>query len=86
MKSRRNFIKNTAIAGAGLTLLPNMSFGLNSNVFGKDQKIRVGMIGVGLRGTNHLNNVLLRNDVLVTAICDIDPNRISIALDRIEKA
>jgi len=86
MKSRRNFIKNTAIAGAGLTMLPNMSFGLNSNVFGKDQKIRVGMIGVGLRGTNHLNNVLLRDDVLVTAICDIDPNRISIALDRIEKA
>ena len=86
MKSRRDFIKNTAIAGAGLTLLPNMSFGLNSNVFGKDQKIRVGMIGVGLRGTNHLNNVLLRDDVLVTAICDIDPNRISIALDRIEKA
>lgn len=86
MKSRRDFIKNTAIAGAGLTMLPNMSFGLNSNVFGKDQKIRVGMIGVGLRGTNHLNNVLLRDDVLVTAICDIDPNRISIALDRIEKA
>ena len=86
MKSRRDFIKNTAIAGAGLTMLPNMSFGLNSNVFGKEQKIRVGMIGVGLRGTNHLNNVLLRDDVLVTAICDIDPNRISIALDRIEKA
>jgi len=48
MKSRRDFIKNTAIAGAGLTMLPNMSFGLNSNVFGKEQKIRVGMIGVSL--------------------------------------
>jgi predicted dehydrogenase len=40
---------------------------------------------VGLRGTNHLDNVLLRDDVLVTAICDIDPNRILIALDKIEK-
>jgi predicted dehydrogenase len=49
-------------------------------------KLRVGMIGVGLRGTNHLNNVLNRNDVLVTAICDIDPKRISISLEILEKS
>lgn len=84
MSSRRNFIKKTAIAGAGITLAPNLSFGINRN-FNAD-KLKVGLIGVGLRGTNHLDNVLLRDDVLVTAICDIDPNRIDIALGRIEKA
>lgn len=84
MSSRRNFIKKTAIAGAGITLAPNLSFGINRN-FNVD-KLKVGLIGVGLRGTNHLDNVLLRDDVLVTAICDIDPNRIDIALGRIEKA
>jgi predicted dehydrogenase len=84
MQSRRSFIKKTAIAGAGIALMPEVSFGLNKK--GNSQKINVALIGVGLRGTNHLNNVLLRDDVLVTAICDIDPNRISIALDLVEKA
>jgi len=84
MNSRRNFIRKSAIIGAGVTMLPNVTFG---NGFRKnEQKLRVGMIGVGLRGTNHLNNVLHRSDVLVTAICDIDPNRISIALKKIEEA
>lgn len=82
MNSRRNFIKKTAIVGAGIAVAPNISFALENS----SKKLRVGMIGVGLRGTNHLNNVLNRNDVLVTAICDIDPKRISIGLDILEKA
>ncbi|MDX5585636.1 MAG: Gfo/Idh/MocA family oxidoreductase [Aureibaculum sp.] len=83
MNSRRNFIKNSAIAGAGIAMIPKVTFGM-STVKNED-KLKVGIIGVGLRGTNHLNNVLLRKDVLVTAICDIDPARITIALDRISK-
>jgi predicted dehydrogenase len=82
MESRRNFIKKTGIAVAGLSVLPNLTFGMDEN---KD-KLKVGLIGVGLRGTNHLNNLLLRNDVVITAICDIDPNRISLSLDLITKA
>lgn len=81
---RRDFIKNITLATAGIALVPNISFGITS---GKSKdKLKVGMIGVGLRGINHLNNVLNRDDVLVTAVCDIDPKRISIALDRIDKA
>ncbi|PXX26429.1 Gfo/Idh/MocA family protein [Arenibacter sp. ARW7G5Y1] len=84
MNQRRNFIKKTAITGAGIALVPNLTLG---NGFVKDsQKIRVGVIGVGLRGTNHLDNLLKRTDVLVTAICDIDKNRIDIAQDHIVKA
>ena len=84
MSTRRNFIKKSTIAGAGVAMLPNLTFGITAN--NKKEKLKVGMIGVGLRGTNHLNNVLLRDDVLITAICDIDSNRISIALDKIKKA
>ena len=83
MSSRRQFIKQSAIAGAGISMLPNLSFGLSKNNY-KDV-LKVGLIGVGLRGTNHLNNVLLREDVEVTAICDIDPARITIALDKISE-
>ncbi|MCL4158962.1 UNVERIFIED_CONTAM: hypothetical protein GTU68_059588 [Idotea baltica] len=72
------------MTGAGIALLPNLTLG---NSLTKDtQKLRVGVIGVGLRGTNHLNNLLKREDVVVIAICDIDPNRIQIAQDHIQKA
>ena len=84
MTSRRNFVKNTAIAGAALTTLPG--WGLSAATTSLEERLRVGLIGVGLRGTNHLNNLLLRSDCLVTAICDIDPKRIEIALGMISKA
>lgn len=85
MSTRRNFIKKTAIVTAGASIIPNLTFGITSNTnFGLD-KVKVALIGVGLRGTNHLNNLLLREDVLITTICDIDPKRIDIALDLIKK-
>ncbi len=82
MKSRRTFVKNTVAAGAGLSIAPNFMFGRTL----RNSTVRIGLIGVGLRGTNHLNNLLLRDDVSVGAICDIDQNRIDISLDLIEKA
>lgn len=83
MNKRRSFIKNTAIAGAGLAILPEMTFGYSSDPL--NDKLKVGLIGVGLRGTNHLENLLHRDDVMISAICDIDSNRISIALEKIAK-
>ena len=77
MSSRRKFIKNTSVLGAGVLTAPNIV-----NAFmGKSQnsKLNVGMIGVGLRGTNHLSNLLMRKDVNITAVCDLDPERIAIA-------
>lgn len=84
MKSRRKFLKQTAIAGAGVALVPDLSFAISKTW--QQQKLKVGLIGVGLRGTNHLNNLILRDDVAVTAICDIDQNRIGIASDMLSKA
>ncbi len=83
MSTRRDFLKKSAITGAGLAMTPNLAFGASK---AKTQKLNIGFIGVGLRGTNHLKNTLLRKDVHITAICDIDPRRIKIALDTIEKA
>lgn len=80
MPSRRDFMKKTALAGTALTLSPALIFGAKRN---PSDKVRIGLIGVGLRGTNHLSNLLLRDDVLVTAICDIDARRIDIAEKKI---
>src|SRR4051794_23867278 len=79
---RRRFLKNNLVTGAGVAIAPSLAFG---NRFA-DKQARIGFIGVGLRGTNHLKNLLRRKDVLIPAICDIDPERITIALDLISKA
>jgi hypothetical protein len=81
MNSRRNFIKKTAILGAGVSLIPGFTFGMNNN--NNSEKLKIGMIGVGLRGTNHLKNLLLRDDINITAICDIDPKRTKLAVELI---
>ncbi|GLR18893.1 Gfo/Idh/MocA family protein [Portibacter lacus] len=83
MNSRRSFIKKSAIAGTAISVLPNFNSLLYSN---NVEKLNIGLIGVGLRGTNHLNNLLKRDDVNVTCICDIDERRINIAQDKIKKA
>lgn len=81
-KSRRTFIKQSSLAGSAWILAPQF----NILPLNKTEKLKVGLIGVGLRGTNHLNNLLKREDVNITAICDIDPKRIELSLKSIEKA
>ena len=59
--------------GAGIALAPQLTFG---NTNSTKEILNIGLIGVGLRGTNHLNNLLSRDDCNITAICDIDDKRI----------
>ncbi len=62
---RRHFVKNISLTAAGLAVLPS--------AFAKaDKTVRLGIIGVGLRGQNHLENLLRRADVTVVSICDIN--------------
>ncbi len=80
--NRRNFIKTAAIAGAGLTVMPHVAFGRNYS----DTKVKLGFIGLGLRGIQHLVNATNRDDVEITAICDINPVRIQIAQEELQSA
>lgn len=79
---RRVFLKNNVAAGAGLALAPLVALGREKVA---EKKVRIGLIGVGLRGTSHLRNLLNRDDVSIPAICDIDPERIPIALGHLSK-
>ena len=65
--NRRSFIKDTALTSAAFTILPSCDLMAN-----EDKRIRIGIIGVGLRGQNHVQNLLRRKDVDIVAICDID--------------
>jgi hypothetical protein len=73
---RRDFIQKTAIASSSAIILPNIVFGKKK----EDKKVRLGFIGVGQRGHNHLEMALFRDDVEINAICDIDPKAIDSAL------
>lgn len=79
---RREFITSTALASAGIALSPGAAFAKRSG----DSKLRLGFIGVGLRGTWHLENSLKRKDIEVIAICDIDPARLEICRNHLSEA
>ncbi|MGB0836642.1 MAG: Gfo/Idh/MocA family protein [Flavobacteriaceae bacterium] len=78
--NRRKFIQSSS--AAAVLALAQPGFGMNPFA---ESKIKIGFIGVGLRGTNHLANTLLRSDCEVRAICDVDPSRIALAKEMIEE-
>lgn len=80
--TRRNFLKTTAMAGLGLAFMPRVGFG--KPIF--PEKARIALIGVGLRGQNHLFNLLQRDDVEIPAICDVDEKMLADSVKMCEKA
>lgn len=77
--NRREFLMTSASAGVLL------AFG--GSAFGKSrERLRVGLIGTGLRGQVHLDELLKRDDVNVAAICDIEKFMLDTALKQFEKA
>ncbi len=70
--SRRDFLRNSAAAAAGTSLAaeaagaPVIRSGISPN-----EKIRVGFIGVGNRGTQLLQGFLAQKDCQIAALCDV---------------
>ena len=77
--NRRDFVK-TAGAAASIAAV-NPTFAMVDN-----SKIKLGIIGVGLRGQNHLDLALRRSDAEVVAICDIDDRMLTRANEIIMKS
>jgi len=83
MVSRRDFLKGSAVAGAGLAIpmiVPASVFGAEA----PSERITVGCIGVGRMGTGDLGEALGFKQVQVVAVCDLDAKRAKIAQKRIE--
>lgn len=66
--NRRSFVKTGGLTAAALAVMPEESAFASF----ADQKLKVAIIGVGLRGQNHLSLLLKREDIEVVAICDVD--------------
>lgn len=69
--NRRDFITKSALAATGLSLgLNNLSFAGN-RIAGANDKIRVGFIGIGNRGTQLLRLFMGEPNCEVAALCDV---------------
>jgi predicted dehydrogenase len=79
--NRKDFIKSTALATAAVSLP-------GKNLFASftDAKVRIALIGTGLRGQNHLELLLRRADVDLVAICDVSDVMLATAKDMITKS
>ncbi|MHB8898067.1 MAG: Gfo/Idh/MocA family protein [Thermoguttaceae bacterium] len=79
--TRRDFLHAAATVTAGAALTRTMAAG------GESQRpVRIGMVGIGSRGTGLLNTMLQFPGVQVPAVCDIAPDRTQQAQAMVEKA
>ncbi|MBK8881976.1 MAG: Gfo/Idh/MocA family oxidoreductase [Bacteroidales bacterium] len=69
--NRRDFIAKTTIAATGLSLGLNTISANENHTPGASDKIRVGFIGVGNRGTQLLRLFMAQPDCEVAALCDL---------------
>lgn len=79
--NRRHFVKQAGVGVVGLSIIPS------GVLFGKDKGVvKLGYIGVGLRGRTHIREGLLRDDVEIVAICDIQESSLKICREQFIKA
>lgn len=97
--SRRSFLKNAAIGGATLAVanavgLPDVAAAapaakgktMAGVPFAATEKVRIGLIGVGGRGSSLLRDLLAIEGVQLQAICDIVPEKVARAQATVVKA
>jgi len=70
--TRREFLRNSTSATAGMALGLNLlGTPAMRSVLGANEKVRVGFIGVGNRGTQLLRGFMAQDDVEIAALCDV---------------
>jgi len=77
---RREFVRNSALAAA------SVAFAQSASSFAPAPQVRIAIIGTGLRGQSHIENILRRSDTDIVAICDVDDLMIQWTTDMIKKA
>lgn len=80
--NRKEFIKNTGLTVASFAVLPTGSLFAQ----GAEPKVRLALIGTGLRGQNHLDLLLRRADAELVAICDVDNRMLASAKEIITRS
>ena len=79
--NRRKFIKTTVIAGTAATVIPKSLFSFQAR-----KRVKIGIIGTGMRGQWILWLAAKYPEVDIPAICDIDEGMVSSALKILKDA
>jgi hypothetical protein len=99
--NRRDFLKNTALLGAGVALGSSLggcigpadravTHSRGESLIGLRhppmEKVRIGMVGLGGRGSGLLRDFIRCEGVEIVAVCDVRPERAENARGVAEKA
>lgn len=84
MTDRRNFIKTTTLAGAGVAMAAGMPLAMNS-CMGANEKLVCGVIGVNGMGFADLKAFLSLKNTECAALCDVDSNVLAKRIADVEK-
>jgi predicted dehydrogenase len=74
IRSRRNFIKTTALAAASFMILPRHVLG-GKGFLAPSDRLLVAGIGVGGKGQSNLNNIYKGGKADIAFLCDVDDRR-----------
>ena len=70
--TRRQFFRHSTTTAAGVALGLNLlGMPVTRSVLGANDKIRVGFIGVGNRGSQLLQGFMAQEDIQIAALCDV---------------
>jgi predicted dehydrogenase len=88
--SRRDFLRRSAAATAGVLaipyIIPSSAMGRDGNTPPSD-RIVMGVIGTGSQGTSDMRDFLrLKNQVRFVALCDVDSARLAATKEIVDKA
>jgi hypothetical protein len=94
--NRKSFLRNSGLAALAFASVPSakaLAQDTNTDtplkttpLHFEGPKVRLAILGVGLRGQNHLGLLLRRDDVEIAAICDVDDYMLSRAKDSIARS
>jgi predicted dehydrogenase len=79
--SRRNLLRGIVTAAAAPAFIPSSVLGADS----PNDRITLGVIGMGKRSGSHLGYFLHADGVQVVACCDVETKRLKKAKNRVEK-
>ena len=80
--TRRQFVKNSSVLAAAATLAPWLYNSVSAQE-PTDRELSVGIIGTG-RGMAHANAALNAKGISITHVCDVDQNRLALAMKTVE--
>ncbi len=83
--SRRNFIKNTALTGAGFIIVPRHVLGGKGFTAPSDM-LTIASIGVGGKGEDDINHFYSGGKANIGFLCDVDTRRAANSIKKFPKA